>query len=473
MESAEALNDLIGKEIVEDREPFCLEEDTAKLEEASEEKEEEETLLHESWGGDILSLYVEQLRDLKPLSAEEERLICREIKVQEKTIEKSAATWCEVVSWLLDLDEALLVVTSNVNNRLPFSYHLTERGKRCGLAGIVLQFEKINGLQKELARLTAALENSSAQPGLDSLKKIGESGDFEISKCISQMRLGSKKIQSIIQGIEEKLKSEKKKGSDWKNGKEILENILVTVRDCLLKVKENKEELIRSHLPLSIHMAKRYRHRGVDFLDLVQEGNQGLMRAVDTFDYRRGNRFTSYAMWWVKQSIIRSIYNQSRTMRIPVYLFDRLNNYHAASEKLHQEMGRKPTLKELAGTMKVSMDCLLEMTNAFKNVQPFEEYHQTSTQGDGSLAQNGSFSGMIVQSDLQDKVDTVLSQLPSRECEVLKLRFGINGAQYEHSLQEIGQIFNLSRERIRQIENSALHKLRKMGCIDELREYLG
>jgi RNA polymerase primary sigma factor len=160
-------------------------------------------------------------------------------------------------------------------------------------------------------------------------------------------------------------------------------------------------------------------------------------------------------------------------MRIPVYLFDRLNNYHAASEKLHQEKGRKPTLKELAGTMKVSMDCLLEMTNAFKNVQTFEEYHQASTQGGGSSAHNGSFSGAIVQSDLQEKVDTVLSQLSSREGEVLKLRFGINGAQYEHSLQEIGTMFNLSRERIRQIENSALHKLRKMGCIEELREFLG
>jgi RNA polymerase primary sigma factor len=472
MESAEALNELIEKEIVEDQTPFCLEKETAKLEEATEAKDGQ-IPPHECWGGDIVSLYVEQLRDLEPLSAEEERLICKEIKVQEKAIEKSAATWCEVVGSLLDQDEGLLVVTSNVNNRLPFSYHLTEQGKKCDLDGIVLQFEKINALQKELARLTSDLENSSAQPDLDSLQKIEESGDFESSKCISQMRLGSKKIQSIIKGIEEKLVTEKKKRSDWQKGKEILEKILVTVQECLLKVKENKEELIRSHLPLSIHMAKRYRYRGVDFLDLVQEGNQGLMRAVDTFDYRRGNRFTSYAMWWVKQSIIRAIYNQSRTMRIPVYLFDRLNNYHAASEKLHQEKGRKPTLKELAGTMKVSMDCLLEMTNAFKNVQTFEEYHQASTQGEGSSAQNGSFSGAIVQSDLQEKVDTVLSQLPSREGEVLKLRFGINGAQYEHSLQEIGKMFNLSRERIRQIENSALHKLRKMGCIEELREFLG
>ena len=472
MESAEALNDLIGKEIIQDQAPFCLEEGTAKLEEATEEKDEQ-NLSRESWGGDIASLYVEQLRDLQPLSAEEERLICKEIKVQERTIEKSAATWCEVVSSLLDLDEDLLVVTSHLNNRLPFSYHLTEQGKKCDFDGIVIQFEKINALRKELVRLTAVLENSSAQPDLASLQKIEESGDFEISKCISQMRLSSKKIQSIMQDIEEKLTAQKKKSSDWEKGKEVLENILVTLSECLLKAKENKEELIRSHLPLSIHIAKRYRYRGVDFLDLVQEGNQGLMRAVDTFDYRRGNRFTSYAMWWVKQSIIRAIYNQSRTMRIPVYLFDRLNNYHAATEKLHQEKGRKPTLKELAGTMKVSMDCLLEMTNAFKNVQTFEEYHQTSTQSDGSSAHNGSFSGMIVQSDLQDKVDTVLSQLPSRECEVLKLRFGINGAQYEHSLQEIGQMFNLSRERIRQIENSALHKLRKMGCIEELREFLG
>jgi RNA polymerase sigma factor (sigma-70 family) len=472
MDSAESLDDLIEKEMVKEQGPFCLEEGTTKLSETTEEQEAQ-TFTPESGGGDIVAVYIEQLRALSPLSVEEERFLCKKIKDQEKTIEKLSTSWCEAIGASLDLEEELLVVTSNLNNRLPFSYHLTEQGKQFGLDGIVLQFEKVTVLRKELVRLESVLRNGTSHPDHDALRKVEESGDFEISKCISQMRLSSNKIENLMREVEGRLAAQQKDKSDWINTTETLKNILVTIRECLLKVKKNKEELIRSHLPLSIHMAKRYRHRGVDFLDLVQEGNQGLMRAVDTFDYRRGNRFTSYAMWWVKQSIIRAIYNQSRTMRIPVYLFDRLNNYHAASEKLHQEKGREPTLKELAGTMKVSMDCLLEMTHAFKNVQTLEEYHQTNTQGHTTSSQNGSFSGMIVQSDLHDKVDIVLSQLPSRESEVLKLRFGINGAQYEHSLQEIGQMFNLSRERIRQIENSALHKLRKMGCIDELREFLG
>ena len=231
--------------------------------------------------------------------------------------------------------------------------------------------------------------------------------------------------------------------------------------------------MIRAHLPLSIHIAKRYRNRGVDFLDLVQEGNQGLMRAVDIFDYQRGNRFASYAMWWVRQSIIRDIYNQSRTMRIPVYLFDRMNHYISTAEKLHQEKGRKPTLKELAGGMKINMDSLVEMMHAFKNIQSLEDYHQTDTTGTTGTSREGSLSGMIMRTELEGKVNTVLSQLSSRESEILKLRFGINGSQYEHSLQEIGRKFNLSRERVRQIEKSALLKLRKMDGIQELREFLG
>ena len=240
----------------------------------------------------------------------------------------------------------------------------------------------------------------------------------------------------------------------------------------MLTIRRKKNELIKSHLTLVIHTAKRYSSREMDFLDLVQEGNQGLIRAVDTFDYRRGYRFISYAIWWVRQSIIRAIHNQSRTMRVPVYLFDRLSSYLSVSERLSQEKGREPTVKELAGEMKISVDYIKELTQVFKLPQPLEDYVLFQTEEKKGNGNHPSVFEMTIQSDLKGKVNSFLADLSPRESEVIRLRFGLNGRPYEHSLQEIGRKFNLSRERIRQIEKSALIKLRKMDHIQELRDFL-
>jgi RNA polymerase sigma factor (sigma-70 family) len=471
METAETLNDPVSEEMRYEQRVFCLQEGPLSLP-SSEDKGEEDTVSRETGGDSIESFYIEQLRAVHPLSADAEKALCKEIKAGEKAIESLIGHWCYLFEVFLNLPEEVLVATVKSCNNSPITYCYTDGVRKNGLHEIVLLFEKINALKRERKRLWSALRSSTTKPTCDELHTGTEKITAEIPKLISHIKLNDQEVQKILAGIEALVAKEKKGGTDWKKTKKDLETILAIISEHLLWVKQKKATLIRSHLPLTIHIAKKYRHRGVDFLDLVQEGNQGLMRAVDTFDYRRGNRFTSYAMWWVKQSIIRAIYNQSRTMRIPEYLFARRNHYLNASEQLHQEKGRKPTLKELAGNIKVSMDSLVEMTHAFNNIQSLEEYHQDNGDGNNGNARHGSCSGVIIQSDLQDKVNTVLSQLSSRESEILKLRFGINGSHSEHSLQEIGKKFNLTRERIRQIERSALHKLRKMSSIQELREFL-
>jgi RNA polymerase sigma factor (sigma-70 family) len=476
METAEMLNDPVSKEINYAQKGFCLQEGPLTVPSAEdtgeEDTEEEDTVSGERGGDSIVSFYIEQLRAIPPLSAEAEKALCKSIKAGEKVIETLIGHWCYLFEVFLNLPEEVLVATVNSCNNSPINYHYTDGVRKNGLHETVLLFEKINALKREHKRSWSALRCSTTKPTCDALHTGAEKITAEISKLISHLTINEQETHKVLAGIEAQVAQEKKGETDWKETKKDLETILAIMSENVLWVKQKKEALIRSHLPLTIHIAKKYLHRGVDFLDLVQEGNQGLMRAVDTFDYRRGNRFTSYAMWWVKQSIIRAIYNQSRTMRIPVYLFDRLHHYLNASEQLQKEMGRKPTLKELAGNMKVSMDALVEMTHAFKNIQSLEEYHQGSGESSGGSARHGSCSQVIIQSDLQDKVNAVLSELSSRESEILKLRFGINGSHYEHSLQEIGKKFNLTRERIRQIEKSALLKLKKMNSIQELREFL-
>jgi RNA polymerase sigma factor (sigma-70 family) len=471
METAEVLNNPVCKEISHEQKGFCLQEGPLSLP-SREDKGEEDTVSSETGRDSSVSFYIEQLRALPPLSAEEEKTLCKEIKQGERAIERLIGHWCYLFEVFLNLPEEVLVARFNSCNNSPITYCYSDGVRKNGLHAQVLLFEKINALKREHKRSWSALRSSTTKPTCDELHTGAEKITAEIAKLISQIKLNDQAIHKILAGLEARVTKEKKGGTVWKKTKKDLGTILTIIKEHMLWIKQKKEALIRSHLPLTIHIAKKYCHRGVDFLDLVQEGNQGLMRAVDTFDYLRGNRFTSYAMWWVKQSIIRAIYNQSRTMRIPVYLFDRLHHYLNASEQLHKEKGRKPTLKELAGNMKVSMDSLVEMTHAFTNIQSLEEYHQDNGDSAGGSARYGSCSPVIIQSELQDKVNMVLSELSSRESEILKLRFGINGSQHEHSLQEIGKKFNLTRERIRQIEKSALLKLGKMNAIQDLREFL-
>lgn len=471
METAKMLHERVSHEIISfEQSSFFPQEVTFPLP-SCEDKGDEDTAPRQTGADCIVSFYLQQLRALKPLSAEAEKSLCREIKAGEKAIEKLISQWCYLLQVFFNLPEAVVVARVDSRNNRPVSYGYADGFRKKGLQQIFFIFEKITALKRERTRLSSAPERGTEKPNFDALKVCAKKITAEISKLLSHIRLNEQEAQKVLDGIERQVVKERR-GGVWKGTRKDLETILAAIGERLLWVKHKKEALIRSHLPLVLHIARKYRHRGVDFLDLVQEGNQGLMRAVDTFDYRRGNRFTSYAMWWVRQSITRAIYNQSRTMRIPVYLFDRLNHYLNASEQLYQEKGRRPTLKELAGTMRVSTEALVEMTDAFKNIQSLEEYHQESGDGTKGSFRQGSSPGVIIQSDLKDRVNTVLSQLSSRESEILKLRFGINGSHYEHSLQSIAKKFNLTRERIRQIEKSALLKLGKMSSMQELREFL-
>ncbi len=240
------------------------------------------------------------------------------------------------------------------------------------------------------------------------------------------------------------------------------------------KVQEGKSELIKANLRLVISIAKRYMNRGLPFLDLIQEGNIGLMRAVEKFEYRRGYKFGTYATWWVRQAITRAIADQARTIRIPVHMIEVINKLNRTSRLLVQEMGREPTLEEVAERMGVSLSHLQKILKASKKTvsleTPIGEEEESRLEDFIEDKESISPQDATISSNLVKQIQTVFSTLDQREEKILRMRFGI-GEKHDHTLEEVGQKFNVTRERIRQIEEKALRKLRHPIRAEKLKSF--
>ncbi len=256
---------------------------------------------------------------------------------------------------------------------------------------------------------------------------------------------------------------------------EELKESVKTFNRGLIKTEIAKTELIEANLRLVVSIAKKYTNRGLQFLDLIQEGNIGLMKAVDKFEYRRGYKFSTYATWWIRQAITRAIADQARTIRIPVHMIETINKLIRVSRQLVQELGREPTTEELAERMEMSLDKVRKIQKIAKEPISLETpigEEEDSHLGDFIEDKNAvSPVDSAVRYDLQRQIDTILAGLTPREELVLRKRFGI-GQEQEHTLEEVGQSFDVTRERIRQIEAKALRKLRHPSRSKRLRSFV-
>lgn len=323
---------------------------------------------------------------------------------------------------------------------------------------------------ESLRLLNAYFKDMAVEPLLTSKKEI------EISAKIKKCEARAREIRSLL----DKTLENRQKRRAHQNGREKIISRRVEMLSALMKAyseraRELKERFVKANLRLVVSIANRYRGRELPLSDLIQEGNSGLMKAVDRFDHTKGYKFSTYASWWIHQAVLRALQEQTRTIKVPVYLLEQSNKVYRISSMLSKKMGRKPTAEEIAKKAKISpevVDRILKVTNDATSLDsPIVDGEKTTLLDFIADEDSPAPDSVMAKAALAERIREAISRLTPREQEIIRMRFGID-MESTKTLDEIGKRFDLTRERIRQIEKGALKKLASSDMEEILKSFL-